>query len=335
MAATRQAPKHVSRLEPVAPRGLSAPPAVSVVIPILNERATLRRLLEEVTRALDACGREWEAILVDDGSTDGTWGELLELKGDDSRFSLLRLRRNFGKAAALSAGFQTARGDVIVTMDSDLQDDPHEIVRLLAKLDEGFDVASGWKERRRDPWTRRVLSRGFNSLVGGVTGLRLHDVNCGLKAYRRSVVEGITLYGELHRFIPVMAHFEGYRIAELPVNHRPRVAGNSRYGLERYLRGLLDLVTVAYFGRYRYRPLHLFGSFGILSSGAGAAICVYLTVLKAMGTAIGHRPLLVLGALLIVVGVQMVMMGLLAEMFTRTHEEGSGRGPLHEVDEIA
>ena len=198
--------------------------------------------------------------------------------------TVVRLRRNFGKAAALAAGFAHARGDVIVTIDGDLQDDPAEIPRLLVKLEEGFDLVSGWKSRRRDPLRRRALSRLFNAVAGWVSGVRLHDINCGLKAYRADVVRGLRLYGELHRFIPVLAHHRGYRIAELPVNHRPREHGRSRYGLERYLRGFLDLLTVSFIGRYRQRPLHLFGGLGLALSAAGTGILLYLTVVKAWAT---------------------------------------------------
>jgi hypothetical protein len=206
-------------------------------------------------------------------------------------------------------------------MDGDGQDDPREIPRLLAKLDEGFDLVSGWKARRRDPMTRRVLSKIFNSVTSRVSGVRLHDMNCGLKAYRAPVVRALNLYGELHRFIPVLAHYEGYRVAELPVHHRPRAHGRSRYGLERYLRGFLDLLTVSFMGRYRHRPLHLFGGLGLLLGTAGFAILVYMTVLKVSGQAIGHRPLLTLGVLLCVVGLQFFSLGLISELVTSQHEQ--------------
>jgi glycosyltransferase involved in cell wall biosynthesis len=234
------------------------------------------------------------------------------------------MRRNFGKAAALQSGFAEASGDIVVTIDGDLQDDPAEIPRLLAKLDEGFDLVSGWKTRRRDPLRRRIVSRIFNGVTGRVSGIRLHDMNCGLKAYRAEVVQGMALYGELHRFIPVLAHYRGFRVAELPVNHRPRVHGRSRYGLERYLRGFLDLLTVTFMGRYRHRPLHLFGGLGFVLGLLGTAILAYLTVLKALGHAIGQRPLLTLGVLLVVVGLQFFSLGLLSEMVTSHHEERSG-----------
>jgi glycosyltransferase involved in cell wall biosynthesis len=237
---------------------------------------------------------------------------------------VVRLRRNFGKAAALAAGFAEAEGDIVVTIDGDRQDDPEEIPRLLAKLDEGFDLVSGWKAHRRDPLSRRVLSRIFNAVAGRMSGLRLHDMNCGLKAYRAEVVHGLRLYGELHRYIPVLAHYRGFRIAEIPVNHRPRAHGRSRYGVERYVRGFLDLLTVTFVGRYRHRPLHLFGGLGLALLAGGSAILVYLTVVKIGGASIGGRPLLTLGVLLVVVGMQFLSLGLLTELITSHNEERSG-----------
>src|SRR5439155_14836605 len=202
---------------------------ISVVVPVYNEERSVALLLDEIRSALDGIGASWEAVFVDDGSTDGTFGALTRLHAETEHVKVVRLRRNFGKAAALAAGFAQAQGGTIVTIDGDLQDDPAEIPRLLAKLDEGFDLVSGWKTRRRDPWTRRLFSRVFNAAVGRITGIRLHDMNCGLKAYRAEVVRGLPLYGELHRFIPVLAHDRGYRVAELPVNHRARAHGRSRY----------------------------------------------------------------------------------------------------------
>ncbi len=293
-------------------------------------------LYDELRSALEPLDQEWEAIFVDDGSTDGSFAALTRLHAAEDNVRVIRLRRNFGKAAALAAGFAQAAGDTVVTIDADLQDDPAEIPRLLAKLDEGFDLVSGWKARRRDPIHRRLLSRVFNVVTGRISGLRLHDMNCGLKAYRAEVVRGLRIYGELHRFIPVLAHYQGYRVAELPVNHRPRAHGRSRYGVERYIRGFLDLLTVSFIGRYRYRPLHLFGSLGLVLGLIGFVVLVYLTVLKALGEAIGHRPLLVLGVLLVVVGLQFFSLGLISEMITSQHEEraaGRERADLH-VDEL-
>jgi len=294
---------------------------ISVVVPVRNEERSVALLLDELESALQPLEMPWEAIFVDDGSTDGTYAALTRLHAARDDVKVVRLRRNFGKAAALAAGFAQARGDVIVTIDGDLQDDPAEIPHLLAKLEEGFDLVSGWKARRRDPLRRRILSRIFNAVTRWISGVRLHDMNCGLKAYRAEVVRGLRLYGELHRFIPVLAHHRGYRIAELPVNHRPREHGRSRYGLERYLRGFLDLLTVSFIGRYRHRPLHLFGGLGLTLSLAGIGILVYLTVVKILGHAIGQRPLLILGVLLVVVGLQVFSLGLITELITSHHEE--------------
>jgi glycosyltransferase involved in cell wall biosynthesis len=294
---------------------------ISVVIPVRNEERSIALLVDELESALQPLGVVWEAIFVDDGSTDGTYAALTRLHAARSDVRAVRLRRNFGKAAALGAGFAHATGDVIVTLDGDLQDDPAEIPHLLAKLEEGFDLVSGWKTRRRDPLRRRVLSRVFNTVTRWISGVRLHDMNCGLKAYRADVVRGLRLYGELHRFIPVLAHHRGFRIAELPVNHRPREHGRSRYGLERYLRGFLDLLTVSFIGRYRHRPLHLFGGLGLTLSVAGTGILVYLTIDKLLGHAIGQRPLLLLGVLLVVVGLQIFSLGLITELITSHHEE--------------
>jgi glycosyltransferase involved in cell wall biosynthesis len=294
---------------------------ISVVVPVHNEERSVALLLDELESALQPLDTPWEAVFVDDGSTDGSYAALTRLHAAKDNVTVVRLRRNFGKAAALAAGFAQAQGDVIVTIDGDLQDDPAEIPRLLVKLEEGFDLVSGWKSRRRDPLRRRVLSRLFNAVAGWISGVRLHDINCGLKAYRADVVRGLRLYGELHRFIPVLAHHRGYRIAELPVNHRPREHGRSRYGLERYLRGFLDLLTVSFIGRYRQRPLHLFGGLGLALSAAGTGILIYLTVVKAMGHAIGGRPLLILGVLLVVVGIQVFSLGLITELITSHHEE--------------
>jgi glycosyltransferase involved in cell wall biosynthesis len=294
---------------------------ISVVVPLHNEERSIALLYEELQASLDPLGEDWEAVFVDDGSTDGSLSALTRLHAREANVRVVRLRRNFGKAAALAAGFAQAAGDRVVTIDGDLQDDPSEIPRLLAKLEEGFDLVSGWKARRRDPLSRRIPSKVFNRVAGWMSGLRLHDMNCGLKAYRAEVVRSLVLYGELHRFIPVLAHEQGYRVGELPVNHRPREHGRSRYGLERYLRGFLDLLTVSFMGRYRHRPLHLFGGLGLLLGGSGVVLLAYLTVVKLTGHAIGQRPLLTLGVLLVVVGMQFFTLGLISEMITSHHEE--------------
>ena len=309
---------------------------ISVVVPVHDEEHSVEPLFGELRAALDPLGSEWEVLFVDDGSTDGTFGALMRLHDREPGVRIVRLRRNFGKASALAAGFAQAAGDVVVTIDGDLQDDPAEIPRLLAKLDEGFDLVSGWKTRRRDPLRRRIVSRVFNGVTGRISGLRLHDLNCGLKAYRAEVLRGLRIYGELHRFIPVLAHYRGFRVAVVSVNHRPRGHGRSRYGMERYLRGFFDLLTVTFMGRYRYRPLHLFGGLGLLLGGVGFVVLAYLTVVKLMGHGIGQRPLLTLGVLLVVVGIQLFSLGLVGELVTSLHEERTGDRERVEalVDEI-
>src|ERR687896_11672 len=307
---------------------------ISVVVPVHDEERSVALLYEELQAALDPLADPWEAVFVDDGSRDGTFAALTRLHSRAANVRVVRLRRNFGKSAALAAGFRHAAGDIVVTIDSDLQDDPAEIPRLLAKLDEGYDLVSGWKAERRDPLTRRLPSRIFNRVVGRVSGLRLHDLNCGLKAYRANVVRNLRIYGELHRFLPVLAHDRGYRVAELAVHHRPRAHGRSRYGVERYFRGFLDFLTVWFMGRYRHRPLHLFGGVGLAMGAIGTALLVYLTALKLTGEAIGHRPLLTLGVLLVVVGLQFFSLGLLSELITSHHEERSGLAEDLHVDEV-
>jgi glycosyltransferase involved in cell wall biosynthesis len=294
---------------------------ISVVVPLLNEEATLEVLYAQIAAALEPRGEAFEVVFVDDGSTDRSLEVLHHLHETADNVVVVHLRRNFGKAAALKAGFLEARGETIVTIDADLQDDPAEIPQLLAKLDEGFDLVSGWKTRRNDPFLRRAFSRIFNATTALISGVRLHDVNCGLKAYRAEVLQDMRLYGELHRFIPVLAAYQGYRIAEIPVNHRARQHGRSRYGPERYLRGFFDLLSVTFMGRYRYRPLHLFGGIGLLMGAVGFIVLLYLTMLWFWGEGIGTRPLLTLGVLFMVVGIQFVSLGLISELITSQHEE--------------
>jgi glycosyltransferase involved in cell wall biosynthesis len=317
-----------ARVEPLGPTAdtLVAGPeqrrgALSVVVPLLNEEATLEPLYRELQAGLAGTGVEWEVVFVDDGSTDGSYRELVRLHAAHLNIRVVRLRRNFGKAAALAAGIEVATGDVIVTMDADLQDDPAEIPNLLAKLDDGFDVVSGWKCDRHDPLVRRLVSRIYNAATRLATGVRLHDMNCGLKAYRAEVFEHVRLYGERHRFVPVLAHHLGFSVTELPVNHRERANGHSRFGIERYLRAPFDLLTIVFMGRYRHRPLHLFGGVGVTACVGGVAILGYLTALKIGGAGIGERPLLLLGVLLVVVGIQFLSLGLIGEMLTSHHEE--------------
>ena len=297
---------------------------ISVVIPVYNERESLEALLAEVEQGCAQTGLRWEVVWVDDGSTDGTTEVLERLAGTEEHVRLVRLRRNFGKSAALRAGFDQSRGAVVVTMDGDGQDDPAEIPALLAKLGEGYDVVSGWKQTRRDPLFKRWGSRVFNTLTARLSGVPLHDVNCGFKAYRGQAVRALELYGEQHRFIPVLGYQRGWRVAELPVHHRARPHGRSKFGPERYARGVLDLLGVLFIGRYQYRPLHLFGGVGLLSMTVGLVVCAYLTILKIGGAAIGTRPLLLLGILLIVAGIQLFTLGLVGEMIAATRQDVLG-----------
>jgi glycosyltransferase involved in cell wall biosynthesis len=292
---------------------------VSVVIPVYNERESVRPLAQELLPVLRALGRRTEVLFVDDGSTDGTSEALADLAAAEPEIAVVRLRRNFGKAAALMAGFREAQGDAIVTIDGDLQDDPAEIPRLLAELEAGADLVSGWKKDRQDSWSKRAASRVFNGVTSRMSGVRLHDLNCGFKAYRAEVVRSLALTGDQYRYIPVLAANEGFRVSELAVNHRPRTYGSSKYGLERYVRGFLDLLTILFVGRFRQRPMHLFGGAGMLLIAVGVAICAYLAVLRLAGEGIGNRPLLLLGVLMIVVGVQLFTIGLVSEMIQRYH----------------
>ncbi len=307
---------------------------VSVIVPCLNEVDNVPLMAAKLDDVLvELCGSRdaFELIFVDDGSRDGTTGVLDELERDHEALAVVSFRRNFGKAAALHAGFERARGDLIVTIDGDLQDDPAEIPKLLAKLDEGFDVVSGWKRDRKDPLSKRIPSKVFNLALRSFSGIPLHDYNCGLKAYRREAADELNLYGELHRYIPVLLHYEGFRIAEVPVEHHPRRFGRSKYGLERFTRGFLDMLTVILLTRYATRPLHAFGGVGLIVAAAGTGILIYLTVLKlAYGVALGDRPLLLLGILMVLVGIQLVSTGLLGEMLARSQH--ARRGAYQVVD---
>ena len=273
----------------------------------------------------ESLGTGFELVFVDDGSTDGSGEYLAGLAAEDPRVRVLRLARNHGKSAALNAGFASSRGGVVVTIDSDGQDDPAEIPRLIAPLEEGYDVVSGWKRRRQDPSRRRFASRLFNRATAAISGVELHDFNCGLKAYRGERIRSLSIYGELHRFIPVLATQRGWRVTEVEVGHRARLHGSSKFGVERYARGMLDLLAVTFIGRYENRPLHLFGGLGLVSIAVGVLLGVYLTIEKISGEAIGDRPLLLLSVLLVVIGIQFLTFGLLAQMLVAMrHERDDG-----------
>jgi glycosyltransferase involved in cell wall biosynthesis len=312
---------------PSAPLSRSADALVSVVVPGLNEAESLPELARRIQAALGERGG-YEILFVDDGSTDDTWQVIRGLHDEDPRVRGVRLRANFGKALALTTGFASARGDILVMMDADLQDDPSDLPAFLEAIAAGADVVVGWKKQRLDPLNRRVLSRVFNGTVSTLTGVRLHDMNCGFKAFRREVVQSIPIYGDLFRFIPVLAKWQGFRVGEVVVKHHERRFGRSRYGLERILRGMFDLLSVLFLTRYSRRPMHLFGLVGLLATLVGVAICAYLTVLWFQGHPIGTRPLLLLGALLIIMGVQFFSLGLIGEFLTFQHHRRHGREPL-------
>ncbi len=300
---------------------------LSIIVPVLNERESLPQLLAEIVRVGERHGIEQEVIFVDDGSRDGSWETVGELASQNASVSGIRFRRNFGKAAALTAGMRAARGDLVMMMDADLQDDPAEIPNFMDKLNEGFDVVNGWKQRRLDPWHKVYPSRVFNWMIGRLTGLKLHDHNCGLKLFRAEVFREITIYGELHRFIPVLAHARGFRVTEISVHHRERQFGQSKYGVRRFLRGFLDLLTVKFLTGFGQRPQHMLGAIGLLFLGLGFLGLGYLAVLWLLmnlpplwggklleASPIGPRPLLAYSVAAALLGGQSLSLGLLAEL---------------------
>ena len=307
--------------------GAEAQPSISIVVPLYNEAENLRELHAQVSAALESSGRSFELILVDDGSTDATRARLLELEARDPRVVALLLRRNFGQTAAFSAGFDRSRGEIVVTSDGDLQNDPADIPALVALLEQDdLDMVCGWRRRRHDPLSKRIPSFFANRLISWATGVRLHDYGCSLKAMRGELARGLRLYGEMHRFIPAVASWSGVSLAELPVNHRPRTRGRSKYGIGRTTRVLLDLFTVKFLASYGTRPAHLFGLLGLACVALGTAVMAYLAALKVfLDEPIGGRPLLLLGALLFLTGVILVSFGLMGELLVRTWHESQGK----------
>jgi glycosyltransferase involved in cell wall biosynthesis len=287
------------------------------VVPVYDEVESLPALQQELARALDALGRPWEVIYVDDGSQDGSDHVIGELARADPRVRGLSFRRNFGKSAALAIGFQLSRGEWIATLDADLQDDAGELTRLAEALEGGLDLVSGWKQDRQDPITKTVPSRLFNAVTGIVTGLPLHDFNSGLKLFRREVAESIEVYGELHRFIPALAHWRGFRVGEVPVRHRRRRFGRSKFGAARFINGFLDLISAAFLSTSALKPLHLFGRIGLLFLAIGGILGAYFVALWIGGEPIRVRPLMLFGAGLVLLGIQFMLMGLLGEMIAR------------------
>jgi glycosyltransferase involved in cell wall biosynthesis len=296
---------------------------VSFVIPVYNEEDNLAELHRQITQAIDRLGRLTEVVFVDDGSTDGSFEKLRNIQAADSRVRVIRLRRNFGQTAALSAGFDHARGDIIVTLDADLQNDPDDVPILLEQIDEGYDIVRGWRQKRKDKFvSRRLPSKIANWIISWITHVKLHDYGCTLKAFRSEIVKNIKLYGEMHRFIPAIASTMGVTVAEVPVNHRPRTRGKSKYTITRTVRVILDLFTVKFLLSYSTRPLQFFGLFGLLFSGIGVVLGLALSYQRlVLKIGISNRPLLLLAVLLILVGFQFITMGLLGEMMVRTYHE--------------
>jgi len=296
---------------------------ISVVSPVFNEEDNVEELYNELVISLERTGKNFEIIFVDDGSTDSTFERLKKIRERDKRVKIIRFRRNFGQTPALSAGFDYVRGEIIITIDADLQNDPSDIEILLKKMEEGYDLVSGWRWKRKDNFLTRILpSKIANFLISMITGVKLHDYGCTLKAYRSEVVKNIRLYGEMHRFVPAVASLLGINVAEVKVNHRKRKAGKSKYGIGRTIRVILDLITVKFLISYSTRPLQIFGLIGLITGGTGFLLGVYLTYLKIIERqAIGNRPLLLLSVLLIFLGAQFISLGLLAEMLSRTYHE--------------
>jgi glycosyltransferase involved in cell wall biosynthesis len=307
---------------------------VSIVIPLYNEEENVRELHGKLKAVLDTIDTDYEILFIDDGSSDGTLTLLQEIQAQDAKVVVLSLRRNFGQTAAFAAGFDHARGDIIVTMDGDLQNDPRDIPKLLEMMKDN-DLVSGWRKKRKDPFiSRRLPSVLANWLISKVTGVHLHDYGCSLKAYRRDVIKNLNLYGEMHRFIPAVANWYGVRIAEVETTHHPRMRGKSKYGISRTVRVLLDLITVKFLQSFSTKPLQFFGPIGLLSSTLGFVISCYLALDKIlMGSEIGGRPLLLLGALLIIVGIQFIGMGLLGEMMVRVYHE-TQKKPIYVVKKV-
>lgn len=298
-------------------------PDLSVVVPVYSEAESLPTLADEIRAALDNAGLSFEVWLVDDGSDDGSWSVIERLHRQDARFAGVRFRRNYGKSSALAAGFRRATGRCVATLDADLQDDPAELPEMVARIDAGADLVSGWKRKRNDPWEKRLPSKFFNHVTRWLSGIPLHDFNSGIKAYRREVVENVRVYGELHRYIPLLAKWEGFTaIEEQVVNHRPRRHGATKFGFERYLRGFLDLITVVFLTRFARRPMVFFGGLGTVGFVLGFLMLAYLSVVKLVyGQPIGGRPLLLFGIMLILLGAQSFLAGLLGEMIVRPEME--------------
>ena len=297
-------------------------PELSILIPLYNEEESLPELYQKITAVLIKLNKSYEIVFIDDGSTDRSFEALEKLSRNDPKIRVYQFRKNYGKSAGLACGFEAVKGKYVITMDADLQDDPDEIPNLIAQLEQGYDMVSGWKKKRHDPLIKRHTSKIYNKVTSLVSGLKLHDFNCGLKAYRSDVVKEIQVYGQLHRFIPVLAHWQGFRVSEIVVKHHPRKYGKTKFGPFRFAAGLLDLFTVIFLNRFKKRPLHLFGSIGVVILAAGMIINFYLAIERIFASKfLSNRPLLFLGVLMVIVGIQFISIGLLGEMITETQKK--------------
>lgn len=298
---------------------------ISIVIPLFNEQGSLKELNEQIIKVMSTMDYSYEIIYIDDGSTDQSFEELIKIKDDNKNIILIQFRRNFGKAAALSAGFEETTGDLVITMDADLQDEPSEIPNLINKIEEGYDLVSGWKQSRKDPFIKIISSSIFNSTISILSGIKLHDFNCGFKIYKQEVIKSIEVYGELHRFLPVLANQKGFKIGEVKISHNKRKFGESKYGkfgLRRIRNYLLDTINIFLITKYLKKPLHFFGTLGLLMFSVGFTIGLYLTTLRIFtGSIQNHTPLLMLGILLIIIGTQLVSLGLLGEIIVKFNQK--------------
>lgn len=295
---------------------------ISIVVPAYNEEESLQELIQKLSQTLHGLNKKCEIIIVDDGSTDETLSTSIKLKKEFPLLKIISFRKNYGKSAALSEAFKLADGDYVITMDADLQDDPEEIPNLISALESGnYDLVSGWKKERHDPISKTIPSRIFNFVTSKISGIKIHDFNCGLKIYRKAVVKDLKIYGELHRFLPVLAHWNGFRVGEVTVQHHPRKFGKTKFGISRFFNGFFDLLTVIFITRYQTSPLHIFGMLGLMAALFGFAIELYLSILWFLGEGIRNRPLFFLGILAIIVGIQFIVFGLLGEMITARFAE--------------
>ncbi len=292
---------------------------ISIVIPLYNEEESLKELHNRLKKVLDGMDNDYEIIFVDDGSTDTSWEKIKEIRKENSFVKGIKLRKNYGKSSALDLGFRHSKGDIVITMDADLQDEPEEIPELVSIINSGYDLVSGWKKIRHDPFIKKHTSKFFNLVTSKISGIRLHDFNCGLKAYRKEVIDSIKVYGELHRYIPALAHIQGFKVTEKIVKHHPRKYGKTKFGASRFVKGFFDLLTVLFTTRFIKRPLHLFGTLGLISFFVGTGITIYLTIMKFLyHEYLTNRPLFLVGILFIILGVQLFSIGLIGEMITKS-----------------